>query len=237
MTRAVDVDDESIWASTLPDAVYKWTVNSVVDMLPHKSNLVRWHRAVSNCCPLCSRQQTLSHVLSDCPVSLEQGRYTWRHDQILSIIKDGLKNRLLDGFSLECDLPGEKYSYILKTVCSMLRPDIVIYNPKTVVLVELTVPFDERMSEAKQRKEDKYEELIEEITTSGTKAELHTIEVGTRGNRHFAGKISFSWRSPSARRSSAALWSKRDSTEWNWASNYQSFSSGHFFSLCCFTWT
>ena len=63
----------------------------------------------------------------------------------------------------------------------MLRPDIVIYNPKTVVLVELTVPFDERMSEAKQRKEDKYEELIEEIaaTCSGTKAELHTIEVGT----------------------------------------------------------
>ena len=67
---------------------------SVVDMLPHKSNLVRWHLAVYNCCPLCSRQQTLSHVLSDCPVSLEQGRYTWRHDQILSIIKDGLKNRL-----------------------------------------------------------------------------------------------------------------------------------------------
>ena len=33
MTRVVDVDDESIWASTLttlPDAVYKWTVNSVV---------------------------------------------------------------------------------------------------------------------------------------------------------------------------------------------------------------
>ena len=97
MTRAVDVDDESIWASTLttlPDAMYKWTVNSVVDMLPHKSNLVRWHRSVSNCCPLCSRQQTLSHVLSDCPVSLEQGRYTWQHDQILSIIKDGLKNWL-----------------------------------------------------------------------------------------------------------------------------------------------
>ena len=122
MTRAVDVDDESIWASTittLPDAVYKWTVNSVVDMLSHKSNLVRWHRAVSNCCPLSSRQQTLSHVLSDCPVSLEQGRYTWRHDQILSIIKDGLKNRLLDGFSLECDLPGEKYSYILQTACML----------------------------------------------------------------------------------------------------------------------
>ena len=72
----------------------------------------------------------------------------------------------------------------------MLRPDIVIYNPKTVVLVELTVPFDERMSEAKQRKEDKYEELIEEITTSGTKAELHTIEVGTRG---IIRKSSFSW--------------------------------------------
>ena len=84
----------------------------------------------------------------------------------------------------------------------MLRPDIVIYNPKTVVLVELTVPFDERMSEAKQRKEDKYEELIEEITTGGTKAELQRWEQegslgnrrfpGSRTYRHFAGKISFS---------------------------------------------
>ena len=80
-------------------------------------------------------------------------------------------------FPLNAIYPSEKYSYILQTVCSMLRPDIVIYNPKTVVLVELTVPFDERMSEAKQRKEDKYEELIEEIAASGTKAELHTIEV------------------------------------------------------------
>ena len=141
-----------------------------------------------------------------------------------------LKNRLLDGFSLECDLPGEKYSYILQTVCSMHRPDIVIYHPKTVVLVELTVPFDERMSEAKQRKEDKYEELIEEITTSGTKTELHTIEVGTRG---IIRKLSFSWFkdiSSFCRKHlfqlkksickkvlccSYALWSKRDSTEWN----------------------
>ena len=45
----------------------------------------------------------------------------------------------------------------------MLRPDLLIYNPKTVLLLELTIPFDERMSEAKQRKEDKYEELIGEI--------------------------------------------------------------------------
>ena len=143
---------------------------------------------MSNCCPLCSRQQTLSHVLSDCPVSLEHGRYTWRHDQILSIIKDGLKNRRLDGFSLECDLPGEKYSYILQTVCSMLRPDIVIYNPKTVVLLELIVPFDERISEAKQRKEDKYEELIEEIAASGCKTlkQLLTSKVNSPLSLSFA---------------------------------------------------
>ena len=68
----------------------------------------------------------------------------------------------------------------------------------------LFLPFDERMFEAQQRKEDKYEELIDEIAASGTKAELHTIEVGTEGSlgnrhfpgsrtyHHFAGKISFS---------------------------------------------
>ena len=82
----------------------------------------------------------------------------------------------------------------------MLRPDIVIYNPKTVVLVELTVPFDERMSEAKQRKEDKYEELMlvapkPNCTPSrweqeGSLGNRHSP--GSRTYRHFAGKISFS---------------------------------------------
>ena len=50
--------------------------------------------------------------------------------------------------------------YVCMYVCMYVQ-----YNPKTVVLLELTVPIDKRMSEAKQRKEDKYEELIEEITT------------------------------------------------------------------------
>ena len=99
-----------------------------------------------------------------------------------------------------------------------------------MVLLQLTVPFDERMSEAKQRKEDKYEELIEEIAASGTKAELHTIEVETRG---IIRKSSFSWFkdiSSFCRKGlfqlkksvckkvlccSYAMWSKRDSTKWN----------------------
>ena len=79
-------------------------------------------------------------------------------------------------------------------------------------------------------KEDKYEELIEEMAASGTKAELHTIEVGTKG---IIRKSSFSWFKDISsfcredlfqlKKSvfkkvlccSYALWSKRDSTEWS----------------------
>ena len=62
-----------IWSSTLvhlPESIFKWCLNSVVDTLPHNSNLMRWNKSADDSCPLCSRKQTLSHVLNDCPVAL-----------------------------------------------------------------------------------------------------------------------------------------------------------------------
>ena len=67
----------------------------------------------------------------------------------------------------------------------MLRPDITMYNPKTVLLLELTVPFDERMSEAKQTKEDKYEELIGEIVAKLNCTPSRWEREGSLGNPPF----------------------------------------------------
>ena len=38
-------------------------------------------------CQLCGRPASLRHILNACPSALNQGRYTWRHDSVLRILK------------------------------------------------------------------------------------------------------------------------------------------------------
>ena len=52
-------------------------------------------------------------------------------------------------------------------------------------MLELTVPWEERMEEASERKREKYAELVEECRNRGWRARCLPIEVGGRG---FAGK-------------------------------------------------
>ena len=50
--------------------------------------LALWGYKESAACPLCKADQcTLHHVLVNCNVALEQGRYTWRHDSVLQNIE------------------------------------------------------------------------------------------------------------------------------------------------------
>ena len=79
---------------------------------------------------------------------------------------------------LEYDIPGSNYTFY----SLFAPPDIVIYNSERVTLVESTVPFDDRMTDAKQRKLGKYEDLIGEIAARSSKAILHTIQVGAHGS-------------------------------------------------------
>src|SRR5690242_17975720 len=59
------------------------------------------------------------------------------------------------------------------------RPDIIIWSrmKRSVVLLELTCCAEEGVKAAQQRKEVRYQELIENINESGWNAELLTIEV------------------------------------------------------------
>ena len=63
------------------------------------------------------------------------------------------------------------------------RPDIVLWSKATkqVVLIELTVPWEERIEEAYQRKMLSYDELVHDCRTNGWKAWCLPIEVGCRG--------------------------------------------------------
>ena len=51
-----------------------------------KSN---WDADEDGNCKLCeTRRGTIQHILSGCPVALQQGRYTWRHDKVLKQIHE-----------------------------------------------------------------------------------------------------------------------------------------------------
>ena len=90
--------------------------------------------------------------------------------------------------SITADL-GDNYSFPTHIVPTDLRPDIVWWNDaeKTVVLVELTIPFDTLMDSAHERKQAKYDHLLTAAKQKGFHASLITLEIGARGMPHAPG--------------------------------------------------
>ena len=68
-------------------------------------------------------------------------------------------------------------------LCTTLRPDIVMWSASTkqLVMIELTVPWEERIEDAYERKKAKYQELVEESKDKGWKVWCLPVEVGCRG--------------------------------------------------------
>ena len=60
----------------------KFLVKAVYDLLPTPSNKNIWF-GEEDTCKLCGGKGTLQHILSGCEVALAQGRYTWRHNEVL----------------------------------------------------------------------------------------------------------------------------------------------------------
>lgn len=63
-------------------------IRSVYDLLPSPVNLQLWTKSESPSCPLCGQIGSLKHILSNCKSALADGRYRWRHDQILKEIAE-----------------------------------------------------------------------------------------------------------------------------------------------------
>ena len=72
-------------------------LRSVYDLLPSNANLVKWGKSEDPSCPLCKGRQTVEHVLSSCTTALAQGRYTWRHNQVLKELADAVQFNIAQG--------------------------------------------------------------------------------------------------------------------------------------------
>ena len=108
MALIMEEKDCITWKSFLwdiPQGVLKFAINAGINTLPTLDNLRRWGKRVNDRCPLCGNIQTLLHVLSNCSISLDQGRYTWRHNSVLLSIVTTVRDNLQEGFALFSDLP------------------------------------------------------------------------------------------------------------------------------------
>lgn len=66
----------------LPRGVLSFAVRTSIDFLPTFTNFKTWGKRLQTNCKLCSNRETLHHILHHCSISLNQGRFTWRHNSI-----------------------------------------------------------------------------------------------------------------------------------------------------------
>ena len=88
-----DLSWKTIWAT--PARLLQFCIGATFNTLPSPSNLARWKIAVDTSCSLCKAPIcTISHILSGCSFSLNNGRYTFRHDTVLEAILESLESQI-----------------------------------------------------------------------------------------------------------------------------------------------
>ena len=117
-----------------------------------------------------------------------------------------------------------------KIAITNLRPDIVVHSVKarTVLIIELTVPWEENIDEAYERKQLRYDELKETCIKAGWNTRCFPVEVGVRGfpaksiNKLFSTigicgkekKLAIKQLAEAAERGSNWLWLRSGTKEW-----------------------
>ena len=125
---------------------------------------------------------------------------------------------------------GKKLTFPEEVAHTTLRPDIVLWSKsaKRVILVELTVPWEERVDEAHELKKSKYEELAHTCRDRGWKTWIFPVEIGCRGFQSqsvwkMLGALGIKGRvrkttaralGKTAERSSSWLWLRRNDPTW-----------------------
>ena len=82
----------------MPPNLLSFCLGTTYNVLPSPKNLKQWHLASeSSLFYLCHKYVcTIPHILGACKISLQQGRFTFRHDSVLQhlvlVLKSFLKN-------------------------------------------------------------------------------------------------------------------------------------------------
>ena len=144
---------------SMPKNIYVFLRKAIIFTLANNSNLFKWKKVPSAACPLCSsNNQTQVHMLNNCPIALQTGRYTWRHNSILFTMCHYLSQLQANGYRLYSDLEGFKNPAEL---FRSLRPDIVLLKESDLIAIELTCCFETNFEKSKIYKINQYKNLQE----------------------------------------------------------------------------
>jgi hypothetical protein len=172
----------------VPRGVAKFAINAGLNTLATADNLKRWGKRTSDLCKICNGRgkQTLCHVLSACSISLDQGKYTWRHSSVLRTMIGYMIPKLNDGFKLFSDLAGHTAGsgsvFPPHIIVTAQKPDLVLINEiaKKVIIFELTCPWDHNIVRAHDYKVGKYASLVSDLSRN-FEVDLFCVEVSVRG--------------------------------------------------------
>ena len=176
----------------LPHKQLSWLMRACVDVLPSYANLRRWNKVLSDKCALCGERETMRHVLTHCPVAVNQLRLNLRHDSILlHIVKQIHASNSQPGKRIIADVKGHTLpdggTIPPEVVVTGQRPDIVLIDEKSgdFELFELTSCADdmENINKAQNRKSERYVQLQLDIKSTGVGCdEVKPFEVCALGN-------------------------------------------------------
>ena len=95
-----------------------------------------------------------------------------------SLVRAGLLQTASD-WVIKVDI-GRQLKFPEQIVPTSLRPDLVLTSnsTKTVIVVELTVPWEDRFEESHELKKAKYEDLLAEARFRGWRTYCFPVEVG-----------------------------------------------------------
>ena len=185
----IDESSNVTWKSitnNVPKGVLSFALKACSNGLNTPDNLRRWGIRKTDKCDLCKNRSNLEHILNWCPKSLKEGRFTWRHNSVLSYFGNELLKCKPQNLQILVDLPGlwlNGGTIPPDILVTSLRPDIALINreEKKIELLELTCSFEKNIEEAYIRKYKKYLSLKTDIEKTGWSVRLVPFEVGSRG--------------------------------------------------------
>lgn len=123
--------------NNIPKSVLSFALKASVNGLNTPDNLKRWGARKMDKCQICGNFANLEHVLNWCATSLNQGRFKWRHDSILSYMSIEMTKGKPNDTIIYIDIPGHQINggtIPPDIVTTGQRPDIAIINRKNCVI-------------------------------------------------------------------------------------------------------
>ena len=84
---------DATWQSylhNLKKGTMKVILNAIINTLSTQDNLKLWNKFTCDKCALCGNRDSTLHTLYGCKILLNQGRCTWRYDNIIFILQTAL---------------------------------------------------------------------------------------------------------------------------------------------------